>query len=508
MCDAMRVLWGDPDAKRIGRNGQRQHGVDIFGKHVNKCERAGAQCKNSETISFDLVEKEVADAENFKPSLQRFYMVISGERDTWLSRQVNTLTTYRENTNKFPVEILFFQDVCDLLCTDDKLVRKHWPVWKEFYASGGSEANSNDCSIPNATLHVSTLNADSSNWGRGEDNILNYEVTRDNQSLLIRPQLGYLSLFENGGPISPLNYITPTYCPFLWDFPTLDFKLVNNGPDTLYFAEVAFDITESVIGPINLLTIQEDTYRYNAGLVILRNEGAFNLKDVDISFHLFPGDRPKDISGNGLHLHSIKLPLLIEQESLDISPFFAKEGFDLEQINAFNSGQMDSDNVLTYQTLTGEQDRISYAEYEERYKKCLGPFTDERGTLVGEISFTPDSVNSVRRTVSFEATCFLTDEKRKGMHRPPTYSYQAAFPSVGSDYSVRVPVSQEIKAGETDRFTIRVALKDSTSHKFRIRVFDVKGRYVESSGIDMTTFIPRSRKSKLVRILEPESDGE
>ncbi len=127
--DAMRLRWGDADARRNGRRGQRQNGVDVYGRHMSKDENAGAQAKNSETITEAIIRDEISKAETFTPFLGRYYIALSGPRDSDIEKRVRLLSESREATARFPVEILFFDDICQEICARPDLVAKHWPGW-------------------------------------------------------------------------------------------------------------------------------------------------------------------------------------------------------------------------------------------------------------------------------------------------------------------------------------------------------------------------------------------
>lgn len=127
--DAMRLRWGDPDARRNGRRGQRQNGVDIYGRYTIKNENVGAQAKNSETITESVIENEILKAEAFLPSLDRYYLVLSGPRDSGLEEQVRLLSESRITKGQFPIEVIFFDDICQEICARPDLVVKHWPGW-------------------------------------------------------------------------------------------------------------------------------------------------------------------------------------------------------------------------------------------------------------------------------------------------------------------------------------------------------------------------------------------
>jgi len=73
-CDLWRVIWKDPNTQRNGRQGQPQHGVDIFGRPEPGNHWAGIQCKGKDNYTGKLLtEKEVKDevdkAKSFQPEL-------------------------------------------------------------------------------------------------------------------------------------------------------------------------------------------------------------------------------------------------------------------------------------------------------------------------------------------------------------------------------------------------------------------------------------------------------
>src|ERR1022692_78394 len=138
-------------------------------------------------------------------------------------------------------------------------------------------------------MDVSVMNEDASSWKRGEKTILRYDARRSERGISIESSMGFLKFFSAGGPITPMSYLSPTWCPFKWDFPILDFKILNNGAATLFLTEVVFDIEESLPDFAPLLAIRRDTLQAFAGTLLLVNEGWCDLTDVTMSFHLLPG---------------------------------------------------------------------------------------------------------------------------------------------------------------------------------------------------------------------------
>jgi hypothetical protein len=188
-------------------------------------------------------------------------------------------------------------------------------------------------------LDVSVLNEDASSWNRGEDMVLRYDLDKDGTKLTIEPALGYLALFRNGGPIAPLEYVmSPTRCPFKWDFPILDFRVLNIRQTPRFLTELLFDIQESHADRNPLFTIQRDTQRRHAGELRLVNEGECNLVDLSISFHLLPDMVSTHADIAPPYPYSIDVPRLEDHVEVDITETFRKAGVDLDTLTSLSHG--------------------------------------------------------------------------------------------------------------------------------------------------------------------------
>lgn len=76
LCLALWIdIWGDPEAKKHGRQGQPQHGVDIYGRLAGGGEWAGVQCKlrdqfSESRVSLTELKGEIEKAKQFQPRLE------------------------------------------------------------------------------------------------------------------------------------------------------------------------------------------------------------------------------------------------------------------------------------------------------------------------------------------------------------------------------------------------------------------------------------------------------
>jgi hypothetical protein len=136
----------------------------------------------------------------------------------------------------------------------------------------------------------------------------------------------------------------------------------------------------------------------------------------------------------------------------------------------------------------------------ERWRKCLGPFQDEVGTLVGEIGFATEDAGR-RHVVKFHAPVHLTNQNRRGIPRPSTFAYDTVLDTQNTNYQKRVDISQTLPPGGTDRFTLKVAAARSSSHRFRATLRGIRGLTLQSLPIEMNFFVPRSRRERIEGVI-------
>jgi len=300
-----------------------------------------------------------------------------------------------------------------------------------------------------------------------------------------------LNSFRGGGPITPINYITTTGCPFFWDFPVLDFKFVNNSKETLFLSEIVFDVEESCPDRRPFFTIREDTQRRQAGTLVLINEGWCNLCDLVISFDLVPGVLAPESAYTSPYTYTVRIPQLVDHAEVVILDAFQREGVDIEGLVYLYDGKWESDMVYVARKSDGSEDRITIEQLSEQLKKCYGPFLQATGTLIGEISFSTIDAPTQHYQVKFQAVVYLENRNLIGVLVPSRIQYDTEFEAQGAKYQRKVAISHEIKPFETERFTVKIAVPQSSYHQLRATVYELGGVFLQSLPIEMTCFVPR-----------------
>ena len=122
MCDLFGKIWGDPHPQRNGRPGQRQYGVDIFGRSCDRRGYEGVQCKCADSLSERDIRKAYWDSTRFELRLTRFFIATTARRDARAQRIGRVLT----EEGPYPCDIWSWEDICEKLCNYGELVRKYY----------------------------------------------------------------------------------------------------------------------------------------------------------------------------------------------------------------------------------------------------------------------------------------------------------------------------------------------------------------------------------------------
>jgi hypothetical protein len=118
--DLFRHHWPVEDDQLNGRSGQRQHGVDFYGRDPQGRWRGGqSKSRNSPTAPLGEAEvrEEVRKALEFTPTLHEYVIATSGPRDARLQQIAREITDAhrKRRPRRFSVKIYFWDDLLELL---------------------------------------------------------------------------------------------------------------------------------------------------------------------------------------------------------------------------------------------------------------------------------------------------------------------------------------------------------------------------------------------------------
>ena len=134
LCHALfKLIWQDPLAQKNGRTGQAQHGVDIFGSpNGNSGAYWGVQCKGKDSnygskAKWSEVQEEIAKAENFSPTLDKWIFATTAPVDATLQKAARKLSVERTAKGLFSVDVLGWEEIQALMASKPAMIAEFYP---------------------------------------------------------------------------------------------------------------------------------------------------------------------------------------------------------------------------------------------------------------------------------------------------------------------------------------------------------------------------------------------
>lgn len=130
-CDLFALIWKDPLARKNGRQGQPQNGVDIYGQPNGGADYAGVQAKNKSVglskLTVGELRAEALKARNFDPPISQFIVATTDPTDAKLQAEARKLDSENRKAGLFPVSVLGWGDITRLLANHPELLERYYP---------------------------------------------------------------------------------------------------------------------------------------------------------------------------------------------------------------------------------------------------------------------------------------------------------------------------------------------------------------------------------------------
>lgn len=124
-------IWNCPEIKKNGRNGQTQHGVDVYGMPFDDDQYYGIQCKGKDEytnkqFTKDNIIEEIEMAKLFQPTLKKLYFATTALKDAGIEEFVRKKNIDNKAKRLFEVHIFSWEDIVDLI--DENKQTHDWYV--------------------------------------------------------------------------------------------------------------------------------------------------------------------------------------------------------------------------------------------------------------------------------------------------------------------------------------------------------------------------------------------
>lgn len=229
--DLWAEIWNYNNTLKNGRQGQRQHGVDVFGE-PKKNYWAGVQAKEKDqlpgtTLTIDELHKEVNKAKNFKPALSEYIVATTGPRDAQVQEEARKITEENRKNGLFDVVVYSWKDIESLLKKHQNVYRLHYPEYSRDLDTSESLTQQVKKSFETSSEEISGLKFEIKSEFKhlSEQISIGGDVTQEHHV-----EIDYArDLIDQHKPASALSYLEPIK-DRIWNQtnPSVKFRLLTN----------------------------------------------------------------------------------------------------------------------------------------------------------------------------------------------------------------------------------------------------------------------------------------
>lgn len=133
LCAALwSEIWNDPNTRMHGRRGQKQHGVDVYGRIDGSGDWHGVQCKGKDVrygshVTEAELKAEIKKAKKFNPKIKAFVLATTAPNDTNIQEVARKLTEAHEKKGLFSVDVVSWDEIQRNLAKYPKILDVHFP---------------------------------------------------------------------------------------------------------------------------------------------------------------------------------------------------------------------------------------------------------------------------------------------------------------------------------------------------------------------------------------------
>lgn len=130
--DICALEWGDTTTERFGRSGQKQRGVDVYGRPIDRDQPdtyRGAQSKlrtTNKQLSETEIKHEVSEAKKFPHKLDILIIATDAPRDTKTQILIDKICERETQNGGFKVVIWFWGDISKRIAAYPSVIIKHF----------------------------------------------------------------------------------------------------------------------------------------------------------------------------------------------------------------------------------------------------------------------------------------------------------------------------------------------------------------------------------------------
>ena len=315
-------------------------------------------------------------------------------------------------------------------------------------------------------------------------NTLTYRGNWGEKSFSIKPHWPYLEKWQKGGPMTVVDDFEVSVQPVF-----LELRVFNPSSEKITISSAELEVDKSSPDNQPILAIGDGAGFYSTFSTRIVSFDHKIVNPIEIKFNILPESAaPK--------FESYKFKTTIPEFSQKTSWSFDNElkslGVDVSLFKEFNElsadqegGQKKKENLLEKIKKSLE----SFKEFEDNDPNTVAIFARVEGELTTNWQDDDGELHSHKIKFHFPK-CFFVSSLEFGAAGPTSGNYEVMLETKGRNYVRTFPYKRTIAPGGNDRFGIKLASKESSYQKFRVRLTTTDGTELLSPSCDLRFLVP------------------
>jgi hypothetical protein len=317
-------------------------------------------------------------------------------------------------------------------------------------------------------------------------NTLTYRGNWGEKSFSIKPHWPYLEKWQKGGPMTAVDGFEVSVQPVF-----LELRVFNPSSDKVTISSAEIEVERSSPDNEPILKIYDNYASFSAGIA---NFTGKPVTPVEIHFNII-------FDGSPIKYENFQFKTIIPEFQSTTGWTFNKEmkelGFNTTLFNEWAKLSNEQGEENTFEQIAKKKEdlliKIKNSLKNFKHFNSNGEHVEVSGIIAGELqtNWQDDDGELHSHKVKFHfPKCFFVSSLEFGAAGPTSGNYEVMLETKGRNYVRTFPYKRTIAPGGNDRFGIKLASKESSYQKFRVRLTTTDGTELLSPPCDLRFLVP------------------
>lgn len=263
---------------------------------------------------------------------------------------------------------------------------------------------------------------------------------------------------------------------YFYEYPTIDYTIVNNGDFPLNITRLDIEVEKSHLDTTPYIYITSETI--NSNYLTLSNFSCANWGNVKLEYSILK--RNEKFTGKYSNVKVI--PFFNGIKFIDLTEDFIKMGYDNKRVLALSEKNDISPNVRCYCIDEENKDEALnlFYPFELMRKESDSDTYIACARIYGRLSFSNHS-----KRIEFNGKVALSDICGYGDNAYENDRFDVKLNASGENYTKSYPYKTTIAPGEVERVRLIIGCDKSSYHNFVLKAINQEGRDLHSKRIKL-----------------------